>query len=467
MTASERGTSQTSSASSYTPAPSGGVARETFASRFGTLTTLIGAAIGLGNVWRFPYLVGKFGGAAFVLFYVLVTVVIGVPGLMAEWALGRHTRRGPVGAFAAGRFPFGRQIGWILFAGVVAATAYYTAVLGWVLFHAVGALAAALGTRLDAAAILPPESGFVARSFFLQLGCTAAVIFGCALVLQRGLRRGIERVSKVLMPMLLVVLLVLVGRSVTLPGSLEGVRWYILKFRLQDLNGAVMVAALGHAMFSLSLGGTFMVAYGSYLGAEERLASAAWWTVTADTVSGLVAGLAVIPAVFALGLEPTSGPPLIFSTLPKVFAAIPAGWLFGLLFFSALVGAGYLSDIAAFETLVAGLTDNTRLTRKRAIWTIAGAVLLLSIPPTINNRIFYPWDLTFGSGLQTVGALLAVITLAWCVNRSAALQELSTGGEAPVPRWLFLWIRFGIPAAILLVGVWWLLTSVFHTASGV
>lgn len=466
MKASESATSVASAASSYSPTPSGS-GRETFASRFGTLMTLIGAAIGLGNVWRFPYLVGKFGGAAFVLFYVLVAVVIGVPGLMVEWALGRHTRRGPVGAFAAGRFPFGRQIGWILFTGVVAATAYYTAVLGWVLFHAIGALASALGMRLDSAAILPPESGFVARSFFLQLGCTAAVIVGCAMVLQRGLRSGIERVSKVLMPTLLVVLLMLVARSVTLPGSMEGVRWYILKFRLEDLDGRVMVAALGHAMFSLSLGGTFMVAYGSYLGAQEKLSSAAWWTVTADTLSGLVAGLAIIPAVFALGLEPTSGPPLIFSTLPKVFAAIPAGWLFGLLFFAGLVGAGYLSDVAAFETLVAGLTDNTRLTRKRAIWTIAGAVLLLSIPPTINNRIFYPWDLTFGSGLQTVGALLAVITLAWCVNRSAALQELSTGGDAPVPRWLFLWIRFGIPAAILLVGIWWLLTSVLHAASGV
>jgi neurotransmitter:Na+ symporter, NSS family len=469
VTASERGTSRETGTVGYSPAPTGGggPVRETFASRFGALMTLIGVAIGLGNVWRFPYLVGKFGGAAFVLLYVLIAVVIGVPGLMAEWALGRHTRRGPVGAFAAGRFPFGRQLGWILFVGLIAATAYYTAVIGWVLYHAIGTLVTALGVPLDAAAVLPPESGFVARSFFLQLACTTTVILGCAVVLQRGLRSGIERVSKVLMPTLLVVLLVLVARSLTLPGAMEGVRWYILKFRLQDIDGRVMVAALGHAMFSLSLGGTFMVAYGSYLGAEEKLASAAWWTVTADTVSGLVAGLAIIPAVFALGLEPTSGPPLIFSTLPKVFAAIPAGGLFGFLFFAGLVGAGYLSDVGAFETLVAGLTDNTRLTRKRAIWVIAGAVLLFSMPPTINNRIFYPWDLTFGSGLQTTGALLAVITLAWCVNRSAALEELSTHGAAPVPRWLFLWIRFGIPSAILLVGTWWLLTSVLHTASGV
>lgn len=435
-------------------------ARETFGSRFGALMSLIGVAIGLGNVWRFPYLVGKFGGAAFVLFYVVIAVLIGVPALMAEWALGRHTRRGPVGAFAAARLPFGLQFGWVLFACVIAATAYYTAVIGWVLYFALGQLFSVSGNWFDAGAILPPEHGFVAKSFFLQMACTGAVVIACALVLERGLRAGIERVSKIMMPTLLVALLVLVVRSLTLPGAMAGVRWYILKFRLEDLNARVMVSAMGHAMFSLSLGGTYMVAYGSYLGARDRLRSAAVWTVAADTISGLIAGLAIIPAVFALGLEPTSGPPLIFSTLPKVFAAIPAGWFFGFLLFAGLVGAGYLSDVASFETLVAGLTDNTRLTRRRAIWIVSAAVFVLSLPPSINNAIFLPWDLTFGSGLQTVGALFAVVTLAWCIDRSTALRELSTNGEDPIPRWLFLWIRFGIPASILAVGIWWVLTSV-------
>jgi neurotransmitter:Na+ symporter, NSS family len=441
--------------------------RETFSSRFGAVMSLIGVALGLGNVWRFPYLVGKFGGAAFVLFYVLIAVAIGIPGLMAEWALGRHTRRGPVGAFAKARLPFGLQFGWVLFACVIAATAYYTAVIGWVLYYALGQLLSAFGSGFDAAAILPPEHGFVAKSFFLQMACTGLVIVACALVLQKGLRSGIERVSKIVMPALLVTLLILVARSLTLPGAMAGVRWYILKFRLEDLNAKVMVSAMGHAMFSLSLGGTYMVAYGSYLGTRDRLRSAAVWTMSADTISGLIAGLAVIPAVFALGLEPTAGPPLIFSTLPKVFAAIPVGWLFGFLFFAGLMGAGYLSDVASFETLVAGLTDNTRLTRRRAIWLVSGAVFLLSLPPSINNGIFLPWDLTFGSGLQTVGALFAVVTLAWCLDRSTALRELSTDGEDPVPQWLFLWIRFGIPASILVVGIWWLLTSVLGVAHDV
>ena len=169
--------------------------RETFGSRFGTLMTMIGVAVGLGNVWRFPYMVGKFGGAALVLFYVLVAGVIGVPALMAEYALGRQTRRGTVGAFAAGGFPFGRQVGWFFFCVVVAATGYYSAVIGWVLYYALGQGARALGLAFDASRILPPDHGFDAGSFLLQLACTAVVILACALVLLKGLRAGIERSS--------------------------------------------------------------------------------------------------------------------------------------------------------------------------------------------------------------------------------------------------------------------------------
>lgn len=441
--------------------------RETFASRFGTLMTIIGVAVGLGNVWRFPYMVGKFGGAAFVLFYVLVTVLIGVPALMAEFALGRHTRRGPVGAFAAGGLPFGRQVGWFFFFAVTAAMGYYSAVIGWVLYYAFGQAASAFQVSLDTSAILPPDRGFAPKSFLLQLACTGVVIIACAVVVLKGVRTGIERASKILTPALFVILLLLTVRSLTLPGAMEGVRWYILKLRFADLNANVMVAAMGHMMFSLSLGGTYMVVYGSYLDAKENLARPAIWTVVGDTGSALLAGLAIIPAVFALGLEPTSGPGLLFSTLPQVFDAIPLGALFGFLFFAGLFGTGYLSGVGAIEVLVAGLTDNTRLSRRRAVWIMSAGVFVLAIPPIINTGIFVPWDLTFGSGMQTLGSLLAVLTIGWCVNRSAVLQELSQRGERPVPSWLFHWIRFGIPAAILVVGIWWLLTSVLGTMTGV
>ena len=429
--------------------------------------TIIGVAIGLGNVWRFPYIVGKFGGAAFVLFYILVSVVIGVPALMAEFALGRHTRRGPVGAFAAGGLPFGRAAGWFFFFVVTAATGYYSAVIGWVLYHALGQVAAGVHVPLNASAILPPDHGFNLESFLLQLVCTGVVILACAAVVLKGVRSGIERASTIIMPVMFAVLVVLTVRSLTLPGAMEGVRWYILKFRFVDLDANVMMAAIGHMIFSLSLGGTFMVVYGSYLSAGESVATPAIWTVVGDTGSSLLAGFAIIPAVFAFGLEPASGPGLIFSTLPRVFAAMPLGWLFGFLFFAGLFGAGYLSDVGAIEVLVAGLTDNTRLTRRGAVWVMSAACFVLAIPPSVNNAIFVPWDLTFGSGMQTLGSLLAVLTIGWCVHRSSALRELSRDGERPVAPWLFWWIRFGIPAVILAVGVYWLLSEVFGTFKAV
>jgi len=448
-------------------ATSGSAVRETFKSRLGGLMTIVGVSIGLGHVWRFPYMVGKFGGAAFVLFYTVVSIAIGVPALMTEFALGRHTRRGPVGAFEIGGLPFGRQVGWFFFFVVTAATGYYSAVIGWVLYYTIGQLAQAGHIAFDAAAILPPDHGFVLRSFVLQMICTAVVLLACAAALLKGVRKGIEVVSSVILPAMTIVTILVMVRALTLPGAMAGVRFYLLEFRFSDLTANVMAAAIGHAIFALSLGGTFMVVYGSYVHAEERLARPAWWTVIGDTGSSLIAGLAVIPAVFAFHLEPASGPGLIFNTLPKVFAAMPVGWIFGALFFISLLGAGYLSDIGAVEVLVAGLTDNTRLTRRQAVWWMSAACFLLAIPPCINNAIFVPWDLTFGSGMQTLGSLLAVITVAWCMNRASALAELFGAGETPVPMWVFYWIRFGIPVVILGVGVYWLLSQVFRIVSGV
>jgi NSS family neurotransmitter:Na+ symporter len=431
-----------------------------FGSRFGAIMTMIGVAVGLGNIWRFPYMAGSFGGAAFVLFYLLASIVIGVPALMAEYALGRHTRRGTVGAFAAGGLPLGRYVGWFFFCIVVAATGYYSAVIGWVFYYALAQAAHGLGLTVDAAAILPPERGFVARSFVLQLACTGAVIAGCAFVLLRGLRGGIERASAIIIPALFVILTILTVRSLTLPGAEAGVRWYILKVNWADLTPVVMIAAIGQLVFSLSLGGTFMVVYGSYLDAGESIARTAIATAIGDTGSSVLAGFAILPAVFALGLPVAQGPSLIFSTLPQVFEAIPAGWLFGVLFFIGLLGAGYLSDVAAFEVLVAGLTDNTTLSRRGAVWLTCAGAFVASLPPTVNMATFVPWDLTFGSGMQTLGALIAAITLGWCMHRGTALAALSSHGAPPVPVWLLYWIRFGIPAAILSVGIWWFWTSV-------
>lgn len=436
--------------------------REIFGSRIGLLLTMVGVAVGLGNVWRFPYMVGKFGGASFVLVYIVMVLAIGVPALMAEWSLGRMTRRGPVGAFERGGLPGGKMLGVIFFFGMMAASGYYLNAIGWVLFHAAGEFGNIFGFCWSPGAILPPETGFDPRSLRLQMTATALLSVACGAVLAKGLRGGIERSSRVLMPLLFFTLTVLMVRGLTLPGAWAGVEWYILKFDLAALTPAVLVAALGQAAFSLSLGGTFMVAYGSYLPEGEDLRMGALLTAVGDLGAGLLAGLAIIPAVIALGMEPTAGPRLIFAVLPEVFARLPAGSLFGLFFYIGLLGAAFLSAIAAWEVQILGLIDSFGMSRRRAVWIVGIGVYLISIPPMLNLEIFVPWDLTFGSGMQTVGALLAAITFGWCVDRGKALRDLAgDGGEIDVKtRWLLVWLRWVVPGGILAVGIWWLMSDV-------
>ncbi|MDH4272757.1 MAG: sodium-dependent transporter [Candidatus Aminicenantes bacterium] len=436
-------------------------ARETFSSVFGVVMTMIGAAVGLGAFWRFPYMAGRFGGSAFVLFYMLITLFIGIPALMAEWTLGRHTRRGTLGCFEKGGFPGGRWVGFSLFAVLIVACGYYSNVVGWVAFHTLGQVLQALGLSLDSAAILPPQEGFSPTSLLLQLLMTAAVIFSCGIVIVRGLRKGIEKTSKWIVPLVFGFLVILILRSVTLKGAGEGIRWFILKFRWSELTPGVMAAALGMAFFCMSLGGTFMVMYGSYLDKKTRIPRNAVITGVGASMAGILAGLAIFPAVFSFGLEPGSGPGLIFMTLPKTFALMPFGWFFGILFFAGLFGIAYLSDVAAFEVLVGGVVDNTNIPRKKAVFIICGIVFILSLPPMINDRIFIPWDLAFGSGMQALGSLLAVITAVWFIKRSEALKELAAGMDKPFPRVLYWWMRVAVPLAILLVGINWLLESVF------
>lgn len=422
--------------------------------------TMIGVAVGLGAVWRFPYMVGKFGGAAFVLFYLAIVLFIGIPALTAEWILGRHTRRGTLGAYEMGGLPGGKYVGYFLFFIVFWATGYYSNALGWVGFHAFGEMVNAFGGNLDPGIILPPQQGFDPASLFLQLLMTALVIFTCGLVLVKGLRRGIEKTSKWIVPSLFGILVVLILRAVTLPGAKKGVEWFIGGFRFDELTPSVMAAALGMAFFSMSLGGTFMVIYGSYLEKKSSISKNAVFTGIAASMAGLLAGFAIFPAVFAFDLEPSSGPGLIFSTLPKTFDLMPVGWLFGLLFFAGLFGAAYLSDVAAFEVLVGGLLDNSGMSRKSAVFWVCSLVYILAIPPMINMKVFVPWDLTFGSGMQALGSLLAVLTAAWFIKRYEFLTELDIE-KAFYRNFLYWWLRVIVPAAVLFVGINWAFESVF------
>jgi neurotransmitter:Na+ symporter, NSS family len=441
-------------------------ARETFGSRLGVLATMVGLAVGLGNVWRFPYMVGQFGGAAFILLYLGIAFLVAIPALMGEWSIGRHTRLGTLGAFEAIGLPGGRYFGWMLGGIAWVAVAYYTNAIGWVAYHALAQAAAGVGRSFDAAAILPPEAGFSAKSMTLQVTFTALILAMQAAVILRGVREGIQRISMIVTPILFVSLLIVIVRSVTLPGAGEGVRW-LLAFDLAALTPTAAIAALGQVVFSVGLGGTLMVVYGSYLGDDVDIKWNAVWTVVGDTGAGLLAGLAIFPAVFAFGMEPGSGPGLLFATLPQVFAQLPLGWIFGFLFFGGLFGAALLSGIAAYEVLVAGFTDALGWTRRRATWTVYAVSMILALPPMINLGVFVPWDLTFGSGGQTFGALIAVVTVGWVMKRATLLEQIAGDTPSGADRVLVHWLRWVVPAAVLTAAAWWLLTDVLGILGGV
>ena len=429
------------------------------------LAAMVGLAVGLGNVWRFPYMVGQFGGGAFLLLYLVIAALVAVPALMGEWSLGRHTRRGPLGAYEGVGTPGGRALGWLLIAIVWVAVGYYSNAIGWVVFHWFAQLLSPFGVAVDGSAILPPESGVSGTALGLQLLFTGGVLLLVATVLLRGVQSGIERASKILTPVLFVTLLLVVVRSLTLPDAAEGVRW-LFTFDLATLSPVVAVAALGQVVFSVGLGGAHMVVYGSYLPDDADIRTDAALTVLGDTGAGLLAGLAIFPAVFAYGLEPASGPGLLFATLPRVFETMPAGWLFGALFFAGLSGAALLSGIAAYEVIVAGFTDSLGWSRKRAVWTVYAGCLLLALPPMVNLEIFVPWDLIFGSGGQTFGALVAVVTVGWVVRRAVLLEQIAGDRASRMDRALTLWLKWVVPAAVLAAAVWWFASEVLGASPG-
>ena len=427
-------------------------ARETFGSRFGSLMVLIGVAVGLANVWRFPYLAGKHGGAAFVLLYVVLNFLLGIPAIMAEWTLGRLTRQGPAGAFVTAGMPGGRGIGLLLFFTVFMAMTYYTLIVGQVLFYALHTFFGfAVGT--DPAAFYQSKLGGITP---WNLAMTAVTFLGIGGVLYLGVRRGIEAISRVAMPLVFLSLLVVIVRSVTLPGAMEGIRFYLVP-DLSKVNGPTVLAAMGQVFFSLSLGGTFFLLYGSYLRDDENLPVTAVQTAFGDMSAALLAGLAVLPAVFAMGVEPTSGPSLLFITLPGVFGAMPGGAFAGGLFFAAFFVAAFLSAVAGMEVLVDGAGHYFGWSRGRALVVLVGADFLLSLPSMASSNYLMWNDRLWGSTMQPVGSAFTLIALGWFVSRGRALAEVNRGSSIRVGELWIFWIRWVIPISIVVVLVygWW------------
>ena len=418
---------------------------ERFGTGFGTAMALIGVAVGLANIWRFPYMAGQYGGGAFVAIYLVFVLLLGAPALIAEWSLGRLTREGPAGAFTKIRMPGGRAVGGLLFLTVFMATSYYTVVVAQVLFYAV------LG------GIVAEPEAFYAANFggitALNVSLTVLVFGAMGLVAAFGVQRGIERLSRIAMPLVGIGLVIVAIRSVTLPGASEGIR-YLLWPDLDRVSAETFLAALGQAFFSLALGGTFFLAYGSYLPSTANLRRLAGATIVGDSGAALLGGLAVLPAAFALGVEPASGPPLVFFTLPRAFAAMPGGEFFAPVFFLALFLAGFLSALAALEVIVNAGIYWTGWRRQQVIAAAVAVQIPLALPSMVSSEYLAWSDLIWGTTLQPLGSALTLIGLGFFVSRGRALAEAGRGSSKPLGGlWLF-WIRWVIPAAIVVVLFW-------------
>ncbi|HJO03220.1 MAG TPA: sodium-dependent transporter [Acidobacteriota bacterium] len=425
--------------------PDAAAERETFSSGWGMIFALLGVSIGLGNFWRFPYMMGIFGGGAFLAIYLLIVVVVGVPALLAELMLGRATGRGPVEAFVRAGVPAGRQIGQLLFVGVAMAMTYYLVVLGWLLAYLVMSLGWALGLNEISSASF---AALHAR-WPVQMLCSAIVAGAAATVVTRGVRSGIERISSVFLPVFGVLTLGLVAWSLSLPGAGEGFR-YLFTFDWRALTPLAVMAAVGQAYFSLGLGGTFLVIYGSYLPADAPLPRRAISTAVGDVAASILAALIVIPVAFAYGLSPATGPPLLFEVMPAAFVAMPAGPVFGVAFFLGLLCIAFLSGVAAIEVLVGSLADSRGWSRGRSAWVISTLLVLAGLPAMLSLDYIVWSDLLWGSTMQPVGSVAAVVALAWGLGRSSVRQQLTRSGSCPwwVSAWFF-WVRYVVPAAVL------------------
>ena len=424
--------------------------RSLFASSAGALFATAGVAIGLGNIWRFPYMMGRDGGVVFLLVYLFFALTVGAPMLMAEWTLGRETRRGPLGAYTRAGLRCGGFWGWLLVVTVVMSASYYGVVVARVLHVAVevARTAATGGPTPDHARL---TASIVEQYAYLAL----SVGLGCG-VLGLGVRRGVERLSTIAIPLFFLIFVALIGRALALPGGVEGLGAFLTP-RWSDFEARDALSALGQVIFSLGLGGTFMVVYGSYMRPGTHLGRTAIGTTLADVAAALLAALLIVPAAASVGAPLSSGPPLMFDVLPRVFRQTPAGGLLGSLFFFGVYLVAMLSLVAAYETLVAAMRDALGWTRRRTLALLFAAQTALALPAYLLPRYIEVSDFVWGTTLQPLGAALAVIALTWSLIRRRDLARRRAAGDSPLPEWLYCWLRYVVPVAILatLVAGWW------------
>ncbi|MBR5141615.1 MAG: sodium-dependent transporter [Bacteroidales bacterium] len=441
------------------------MSRDSFGSRFGALLAMAGSAVGLGNLWRFPYLVGENGGAAFIIIYVILSFVICLPIFISEFVIGRRSQENAYSAFRdlSGGSAW-RWVGLFTIFVPMVVLSYYSVIGGWSIEYLLKSCTFSFTGGASQASINTFFTNFV-TSTWGPLAVHTAFLFLTMLIVVVGIKDGIERFSKVMMPLLFLMVLSIAIYSLTLPGAMAGVD-YLFNPDFSKITGKACAAALGQAFFSLSLGFGTILTYASYVDKKEDILFQSTATAASDLMFALVAGLAIMPAVFAFGISPQAGPGLVFETLPYVFGQMPAGGLVAILFFLALLVAALTSSISMLEVAVAYLVEEKKIPR---IWAcvilfvicwVVGGLCSLSFGPLSHIKIdggnlFDFFDNLSSNILMTLGSLLTVLFVGWRLRKTDVYDEFTNGGTLSRNAKIFgvLWflIRYICPLAIAII----------------
>ncbi len=436
--------------------------RDSFGSKFGVIAAAAGSAIGLGNIWRFPYVVGENGGGAFLFIYLGFILLIGIPVMLSEFVIGRGAQRNPFGAFR--KLAPGKPWYLVGLMGVVAAfmiLAFYTAVAGWTLEYIYQSIINGFAGKN------PGQIDLMFETFrggsFRPIIWFVVFMFFTGYIVVAGVKNGIEKYAKILMPVLLVLIIVMCIRSVTLPGAGEGLE-FLFKPDFSKITANTILEALGQAFFSLSIGMGTLITYGSYISKKEDLGGTAVSVSLADTFIAILAGVAIFPAVFAFNIEPTAGEGLVYKTLPNIFQQMPGGYYFSLLFFVLLGVAALTSTISVLEVIVAYFVEELKMKRKRATIVATFSVGVLGILSVLSfsslqefsifgKNIFGILDFTSANILLPLGGLFIVLFVGWFYGVGNSRKELTNDGKLKAryyPFYIFL-VKFVAPIAIAMV----------------
>lgn len=421
-----------------------------FKSTVGFVLACVGSAVGMGNIWMFPYRLGQYGGAAFLIPYLIFIALFGLVGLSAEFALGRMAKTGTLGAYAyCWKNKFGKYIGWLPLLGSLGIAIGYSVILGWVFRSIQGVLTNELLTN-----DIPAFFTNMTQSFS-NVPCHFLVLFVTCLLLFTSATNAIEKVNKVLMPAFFILFIILAIRVSLFNGAIEGYKFLFVPKWEYLLNKETWIMAMGQAFFSLSITGSGMIVYGAYLKDDVDIPKVSMQTAIFDTIAAMLAALAIMPAVFSFGIDPVSGPSLMFLTLPEVFKQMPLGNFFALFFFISVAFAGITSLINMLEAVCESWQNRFHISRKKAV-LLCGIITFIISVCIENGDIVGKWMDVVTIYIIPFAALLGAITIYYILGWNALKQELDKGRKKPVgPTFKFLgkYVYVFLAIIILILGI--------------